>query len=496
MNLKAILDGARMIRNYRTSFKPRKDGRITRLWLEKPVLRTGSFEPGAGIIVSVLPNCVHIRMAKVLESASHIIHKKKGEPILDICNAEIDKVLGVGIKIDIIVKPGEIYIYKEMSFEMTLMGEKPQFCSDNLRKYRVISLFAGSGGMTAGFTATESCTSVFGVEIDTPENNPYSYEQKGKEPEYRAWAIETFLLNNPNTLMYWGDLRCVSNCYIPAADIVAISAPCVDYSNLGLRMEGLVEHFVQHIVRIVLASGARAIFIENVPNFYKSRTYTLLKSMLLSVFPCWFMENIDSYDYGTIDHRERGYAVAFQKRCSFEFPSKVKTAKSRRRKVKDYLDELVDRDWRDIENSTIGSFLGSHNTRFAHTGFTSDKNKRLLVSVNDQEVSCITKGYGKIQSSQSYLIHSNGQKWSKFTPNEIMKMLEYPEWFEVPDDVSDTRLYELLGNSVNVRVVEAIASCIVCGLMEIDIREQVEAYEVDHSIPVEVNQNGQLGFLL
>lgn len=470
--LKSILENARMIRNYRTSHSP-KNTNITRLWLEKAVLRAGNFEPGMGLIISTNDNYVHIRAAELFETQTHKVHKKKGEPLLDVCNRDVDSVLGVGIKIDVVVKEREIYVYKEMSFEMFNGVKKSKFWNEDAKKLKVISLFAGGGAMTSGFVNTQACESVFAVDCDIPENNPEAYEKNGKEPGYMSWTIETFRRNFEDTLLYWGDVRSIHPAYIPKADIVLVSPPCVEYSGLGAKMKGLVEHFSFHIARIILESGAFAVFFENVPTYFKSKTFEKIRNMLSPVYPEWHFQIIDSYDLGAIETRNRGYALAFQDQTDFEFPEMPSIPKSRRKKVKDFIDNIPDDEWRTISGTVMESFLTTHRTKFAHTGFTADNNK-MLAELTDDKVSCFTKGYSKIQSVCSYLKHNTKDLWRLFTPKEVMSMMNYPDWFQFPEEMANTRKYEVLGNSVNVRPIEAIASCIISALMGYKIKKHIE----------------------
>ncbi|MCK2000736.1 DNA (cytosine-5-)-methyltransferase [[Brevibacterium] frigoritolerans] len=473
-NLKEILMNALMIRNYRTSYSS-KNSKITRLWLEKAVLRAGSFEPGMGLIIKTHEDYVHIRTAHLLEMQTHKVHQKKGEPLLDVCNRDVDAVLGVGIKIDVVVKEKEIFVYKEMSFKMFGGFDQNEFWKEEQNKLRVVSLFSGGGAMTSGFVNTQACESVFAVDCDIPENNPGSFDEQGKVPGYMSWTVETFRNNFPNTLMYWGDVRSVHPSYIPKADIVIVSPPCVEYSGLGTKMKGLVEHFAFHIARIIVETGAFALFFENVPAYFKSKTFEKLKSMLLPAFPEWHLQVIDSYELGAIETRKRGYAVAFREQTDFEFPEIPNIPQSKRKKVKDFINDVIEEEWSAIKGTVMETFLTTHKEKFAHTGFTTENNK-MLVDVTDNKVSCFVKGYMKRQSVCSYLKHPDKEleKWRLFKPEEVMKMMNYPDWFRFPEEMSNTRKYEVLGNSVNVRPVEAIASCMVSALMGYKIKKHME----------------------
>ncbi|MFP7487243.1 DNA cytosine methyltransferase [Priestia filamentosa] len=472
MNLKEILENAVMIRNYRTSYSP-KNAEITRLWLEKAVLRAGNFEPGMGLVISAEGDVVHIRAAHLLEVQTHKVHKKRGEPLLDVCNRQVDAVLGVGVKIDVVVKDKEIYVYKEMSFEMFKDTHQTDYWNDSSQKFKVLSLFCGGGAMTASFVNTQACEATFAVDTDIPDQNPYDYEEEGKEPGYMSWTIETYRKNFPKSLLYWGDLRSVHPCYIPKADIVLISPPCVEYSGLGAKMKGMIEHFSFHIARIVLESGASAIFFENVPAYFKSKTFEKIKDMLSSVYTEWHQQDIDSYELGAIETRNRGYAVAFREKTNFEFPEVPRIPSSKRKKVSDFIDSTDEEEWSPIKGTVMETFLTTHKSKYAHTGFTADNNN-MLVEPTANKVSCFVKGYMKRQTVCSYLKHPKKELWRLFQPKEVMRMMNYPNWFQFPKGISKTRQYEILGNSVNVRPLEAIASCIVSTLSSLKIKKLAE----------------------
>lgn len=464
--LKQILENSRLIRNYRTSYNTKKPT-TARLWLEKTVMSAAQFTPGEGLVVDYFDNYLSIRSAKPFEAQTHKVHHRNQDPLFDLGNKHITTILGVCKKIDIVVKLKEIFIYKEFSYDMILVSEP--FKRDENLKFKVVSLFAGGGGMTSAFTNTEACESVFAVDSDIPNQTPFNHTDTA--PSYTSWTIETFRMNFPNTLLYWGDIKSLNTSYIPKADIVCVSPPCTTFSKLGDRTNGIVEHFAPHIARIILATGARAVFFENVPDYFKSNTFQTIKRMLSSVFEAWHVKTINSYELGSIESRNRGYAVAFRENNSFQFPTHVKTPNSKRVKVKNFLDDNAE-DWLSIKGSSMENFLTKHKKTYSeNTGFTINKNNT-LVTHDATKVSCFVKGYMKRQTVCSYLKHpSDDSKWRLFTPTEIMKMMSYPEWFRLPLKMPKTRKYEILGNSVNVRVIESIASNIINTLMELKICE-------------------------
>lgn len=43
-----------------------------------------------------------------------------------------------------------------------------------------------------------------------------------------------------------------------------------------------------------------------------------------------------------------------------------------------------------------------------------------------------------------------------FTPTEISRLMNFPETFQFPSNITDKQKYMLLGNSVNVRVISEL----------------------------------------
>jgi hypothetical protein len=80
MDWSLLLKGARLIRNYRTTYRPRKNdaGKLTRLWLEKLTLRAANLKADQGIIFKAHEDFIHIRASLAVENSTHKFHSKKG----------------------------------------------------------------------------------------------------------------------------------------------------------------------------------------------------------------------------------------------------------------------------------------------------------------------------------------------------------------------------------------------------------------------------------
>lgn len=124
---------------------------------------------------------------------------------------------------------------------------------------RVIDLFAGCGGLTAGFDATESFASVQAVESD-------------------AHAAESYRLNFPGTSVFAGRIEDWVGTSAPRAEVVVGGPPCQGFSALGKQdpddpRNKLWRHYVE-----VLETIRPAYFvIENVPQFLRSAEFESLQ---------------------------------------------------------------------------------------------------------------------------------------------------------------------------------------------------------------------------
>jgi DNA (cytosine-5)-methyltransferase 1 len=161
-------------------------------------------------------------------------------------------------------------------------------------RFKVVDLFAGCGGLTAGFAATGRYESIAAVEID-------------------PMAAATYAANFGDHV-HTGDIREWLKGELPHADVVIGGPPCQGFSALGRQDPNdprnvLWREYVNALTRIRPA----AFVIENVPQFLKSVQYEdlqrevgeggLLEDYEIEAFV------LNSADYGAPQARRR--AVVF-----------------------------------------------------------------------------------------------------------------------------------------------------------------------------------------
>ena len=124
----------------------------------------------------------------------------------------------------------------------------------------MIDLFAGCGGMTAGFAA-EGYLSRLAVEWDSA-------------------AAATFAANFGDHI-FCGDIAKLDESLIPEVDVVIGGPPCQGFSNLGNRVATDPRNKLwQQYVRVVHAARPKVFVIENVDRFLTSGEFGLLQAMV------------------------------------------------------------------------------------------------------------------------------------------------------------------------------------------------------------------------
>jgi len=247
--------------------------------------------------------------------------------------------------------------------------------------------------------------------------------------------------------------RTITEC---AAGLWWLSPPCQPYSVRG-RHRDLDDPRAKSLLRILdlfadLPSGRlpHYLALENVAGFHHSLAHTRLRS-LLAVRGYRFHETLlCPTELGIPSRRRRYYLVASRTGLNPLEPAPVT-----RRPLIDYLDPHLTDDCPAellVDDKTLSRF-GS--------GF------RILDPGDPRAyTTCFTAGYGKsLMHAGSYLRCTNGVR--RFAPEEIARLLLFPDEFRFPDGIPLRKRWHLIGNSLSVAAVRYVL-CALPGLMPPD----------------------------
>lgn len=304
-------------------------------------------------------------------------------------------------------------------------------------------------------------------------------------------SAEVLKHNYPNSLLFHGDMKDVHS--VSKADIALVTMPCNESSTLGLNEGNVMNSLAISAAKIILSSQAEVVFFENVPQWYGTNDWALLKELLKDEYPYFAEQQIESWDFGSIATRLRKYVVCFKDRemfFDFQFP---KPPKVRRRKLKDFLDgKHVEHEWKSLD--TWMSNFESRDSSWR------DRNlEKTFVTGDCTQINCIPKRYRGQSASSSYVLSEDKKHWRFLSVNEIRKILDVPEWFEFPEHIRPTRIYEMLGQSVSCQVIKAIANNIAATFMKQafkKVNQTVRVLQEKVEQAISIATNGQLELVI
>ena len=314
--------------------------------------------------------------------------------------------------------------------------------NSNKPPFRFIDLFAGIGGMRLGFEAAGGHC-VLSCEIDDNAYKTYKANHPAPVDEHK----------------YIPDIFDCTSEAVPSHDVLVAGFPCQPYSLAGLR-KGLNDKRGQvfmEIVRILNEKKPAAFLLENVKGMLEhdnGNTYkNVMKSALEAAGYSIKEAVLNSMTHANIpQNRERLFVVGFlktEKAEMFKFPAKIELTQT-------IEDCLMDSDAKDRHyyDKRFGCFpeIDKSVTR----SDTIYQWRRQYVRENKSDVCpTLTANMGSGGHNVPLVRRSAGVR--KLTPRECSLFQGFPEDFNFPPGMAESRLYHQFGNSVTVPLIERIA---------------------------------------
>ena len=166
------------------------------------------------------------------------------------------------------------------------------------KKFRLIDLFSGAGGMTLGFTDENFCG---GFDCVLSVDNDAAAMRTHK----RAYAapgvvgnIEDWLQTNPD---------------IPFADVVIGGPPCQGFSLLNKNRTGDGRRALwEPYIDVVQLCGASMFVMENVPELLRSDEFLEIEARANSLGFSLMYEVVNAADYGAAQTRKRAIIIGWK----------------------------------------------------------------------------------------------------------------------------------------------------------------------------------------
>lgn len=306
--------------------------------------------------------------------------------------------------------------------------------------YTVNGFFAGAGGIEIGFEEAGFWTK-FSVERDK-----YAVQTLDRNQDTGTVLQESIENLDPNT--------------IPDATVWTAGFPCQPFSIAGAR-EGFKDsrgNAFFDLMKLVAVHKPRVLFLENVKNLVThdgGNTFRVILDTLRSQGYNVTYAVLNSQNYGVPQVRERIYIVAFLEQRDFDvfcWPlSYLETVE-----VKDVLEPLdsIDPKYFYTEGSTpfhdmLEDAVTEENTAYQW--------RRKYVRENKSGAFPTLTANRGTGGHNVPIVLQDGQI-RKLTPRECFRVQGYPEWFALPNKLSNAQAYKQAGNSVAVPVITAIAN--------------------------------------
>lgn len=303
---------------------------------------------------------------------------------------------------------------------------------------KVISLFAGIGGLDTGFIEN-GYEVVWANDID-------------------KYATQTYQANYSSPIIL-GDLNEINLDEIPSADIVIGGFPCQPFSSMG-ELKGFEDTRGTLFFRIVeliqnqIERGhkPKALVLENVRNLKhhdKGKTFKVIKKTLMDLGYKVYDQVLNSSDYGVPQTRNRTFIVCFSNlETKFSYPEKTDLTLT----LQDLLEHDVDKKY----------FLSDRILPTILSNGTGGYKAKSEIDLKIARPLCATMAKMHRACQDNY-VTQNGRV-RRLTPRECARLQGFSDDFIIP--VSDTQAYKQFGNAVTANVSRAVALKVKEALIE------------------------------
>ena len=328
--------------------------------------------------------------------------------------------------------------------------------------FTFIDLFAGIGGIRAGFEAIGG-QCVFTSVWDTYAQKTYAENWGG---------------NNEIT----GDITQLPIDEIPSHDVLLAGFPCQPFSIAGVSKKnalGRAHGFEDEtqgtlffdVCRIIKAKKPKAFLLENVKNLMshdKGKTFDVIKRALtLDLGYHIYYKVIDGAHF-VPQHRERIIIVGFKNPTDFDFNA-IELPEKGNKTLKDILhktdgsepfikhdaDRFFDHTKHKIQPKyTLTDNLWLYLQNYADKHKAKGNGFGFGMAYPDSVTRTLSARYYK-DGSEILVYQGNKKNPRRLTPRECARLMGFPDSFKIP--VSDTRAYKQFGNSVVVDVFKHVA---------------------------------------
>lgn len=373
-------------------------------------------------------------------------------PLMEVRSDELKEIFSCE-RVRVALRHGRILVtanYLEMKVRERIRKLVEQMKSGD--QLATCSLFHGGGVLDRALHSglARSGVSSF-VQIGVELESVYLDASLRNNPE--LWRDDSVVVCSDIREMDWGN-------NVPGCSILVSGIPCTGASSAG-RAKNKLEFAESHedagalfvdFLNAVKATNPAVVLIENVDDYQKTASMTVIRSVLSSLGYLISEAILDSNDYGTLERRKRLVVVAVSKGMPAFDLGLVQPVRSKENSLNEVLEDVpFDSDrWKPFE------YLAAKEERdiAAGKGFV-----RQLLDGTEGYCGCIGRHYAKCRSTEPFLKHPKDPSLLRiFTPVEHARVKAIPE--EMISGVSSTVAHQILGQSVAYPVFDAVGAAL------------------------------------
>jgi site-specific DNA-cytosine methylase len=283
------------------------------------------------------------------------------------------------------------------------------------KQLRVLELFAGIGGFSAAYSPREV---VAAIDIDQAAKQTY---ERNFESPYYTRSIESI------TLEWIASFE---------ADIWWMSPPCQPYTRRGSRrdLEDPRSRGLKHLMSLLKHVRPEWLLLENVLGFRDSETWKSCQIVLKESGYRWMTMEVCPSSWGWPNRRPRFYVIATLDELPSWRPTPTYSGI-----WQDFVDAQYD------ENCLVDA------------GFVQRYHEsldRLTASRIKEPAACFGSSYGVASSGSGSYLEIDESKYRRFSPEEVLRLLGFPESFQFAEGLALRKKWSLAGNSLSIPVIK------------------------------------------
>jgi DNA (cytosine-5)-methyltransferase 1 len=445
---------------YATSIGENSKG-TGRLWLQGEKLLRGQFPPTT-TYRRIFKNGALIMVAD--QNGEYVVSGRKArggvdriEPIIDICNKEIEKHFPIGTKLRAVVRKGKIIVRRAVAA-----------IKSSQRKNRLIHKLATGAALSAVslYHGIGAMDRALHDGLTSQGINVRSAVVAELEPTYLDASMRANAhLFDEDTVFFSGPIQDFELGKVTPCELLWAGIPCTGASTASrarLKTASAEEHpdagtmFFTTLEWIKKFDYPGIVVLENVKAYRSTASMTVIRS-LLDAWGYQVSEMILSgVDHGSLENRDRLVIVATQKELSkYGFnPATILPLRKKEATIGEILDPIGPDDdrWKAYDYIVDKAVRDkSAGKGFAMQTYTAES----------ESVSVLVRGYAKIQSTNPFLEHPTKPGLLRlFTPEEHERLKALPEGFVKALALSNSRAHQGLGQSVIYPVFQSVGTAI------------------------------------